>query len=272
MLKGLEKLARYGDVWEHTQFEKPYAFDQRPRVHFEKRKRSKKTVRLTQNIWRAKRTLRRYISIVTQRKGSPAFATFTYAKAQHDMQKAVQDWRDFTRVLKKKFPAACFARVPEKHKSGAVHFHAVMWGLPSELPCTYEKNGRYYRHSCPSEKRCERKQRVIAGLWKRGFVDVQQVRDARAIGPYLAKYLTKGKPDWSLFGLKVVSCNTAMYAEIRAAKKEGTYWELSSSRYPYAIRAVLEEWGAALRPRRIGTFTTEWLGDARFTVYESGAQ
>jgi len=266
MSESLVKIARYGGLFEVTRFQKPLIAGgfKRSFIH---RKRNKSTFKSTQNIWRTKRRIKRHISIAVHTEGPPSFATFTYATPQHDMQQAIQHWRDFTRKVKKFLPAVAFLRVPERHKSGAVHFHAVLFGVPPELPCIMLKRGRYWRHGCSKERSCERKVRLLYGLWKHGFVDISVVRQPDSIGVYLAKYLTKGDPDWSLFGHHVASTNLRMRQVISNARKQGTYFEMSSYRHSVAVSMVLDDYAPVITIRKVNTFKTHWLGDAQYSMY-----
>lgn len=266
MSDSLVKLARYGSLFEITRFQKPLIPGGR-NLKFRRRTKSKNTLKSTQNIWRTKRRIKRFIAIASHSEGPPAFATFTYADPQHDMQKAIDDWRRFTRKMKKNFPAVAFLRVPERHKSGAVHFHCVLFGLPAELPCTMLKRGYRWRHGCPKERKCERHARTLASVWGKGFVDLQVVRQPDSIGVYLAKYLTKGEPDWTLFGNHVASCNSRMYEVISKAKKGGTYFEISSYKNSVAVSMILDDYKGVLSLRKHSKFTTHWLGEASYEMY-----
>jgi len=268
--KNLTKIARFGSTYELSRFSKPYLAPRFKHTYF-RRKKSKSNlgsiIKLSQNIWRSKRAIRRYVSVLTYNTSEPVFATFTYAQPQHDMQKAIEDWRSFTRRMKKSFPTVAFIRVPERHKSGAVHFHAVMFNLPENLACHMKKNGRYWIHACRSDAPCERRLRQVAGVWGLGFVDLQKVRSVRAIGSYVAKYLTKGDPDWTLFGNHIVSCNSVMYDRLNAAKAEGTYWELSSSKDSEGVYFAMTDLLSREYSMEARTFPTKWLGDCRFETY-----
>jgi len=267
MLKPLIKIARYGSIVEEIRFEKPLIVSgRRHPTTFKRKNRSPSSVKLIQNIRRTKRRIRRVVSICTQMIGNPAFATFTYREPQHNMQTAIEDWRQFTRTMKRHYPDVAFLRVPERHKSGAVHFHAVIYGLPHNLPCMSKKIAGRWKHSCPWNRNCERKQRLIAKAWKKGFVDVQVTRSPESIGAYVAKYLTKGDPDWTLFGNHVASCNQAMYAVIRSARKAGVYWELSSYSSPRAVKTAIADLLDRMQLKYESTFQTQWLGEARYTV------
>lgn len=267
MLKPLVTLCRYGDVVKIVRFEKTLLVGYK-RHNFVRRIKSKNTLKQTQNIWRAKNKINEYITVCNHVLKNPAFATFTYTKPQNDINQAIQDWRDFTRRIKKHFPDVAFLRVPERHKSGAVHFHAVMFGLPSNLPCTMIKRGRYWIHSCPKTKPCERQLRALAGIWAKGFVDLSEARKPEALGVYLSKYLTKGEPDWTLFGSQVYSPNFKMYQVLRQAKTDGLYYKISSHSNPYGVDFVEEDLKDVLLPVKFGQFSTKWLGEARCEVYK----
>jgi len=226
------------------------------------------TVKIAQNIWRAKRRVRRYVSIVSQHLGPPAFASFTYSTPQHDMLTAIDEWRNFARKMKRHYPNVAFIRVPERHKSGAVHFHAAMFGLPENLPCTFIKRGKFYKHNCPPDRGCERQTRAIAKVWGLGFVDVQASRNPEKIGAYIAKYLTKNDPDWSMFGLHVATCNQLMHKTIAAAKQAGTYFEMSSFKSPVAVSMTLDDYLPRSHLRVSREFETKWLGKARYEVFD----
>jgi len=184
------------------------------------------------------------------------------------MQEAIEDWRLFTRRMKRRFPGAAFVRVPERHKKGDIHFHAAIFGLPTDLPCDMQKKGKYWIHNCEKNKQCERKTRDLATAWKKGYVDLQKTRKADSIGAYIAKYLTKGDPDWSLFGKHIATFNAVFAESIRAARKAGLLWELNSRRSPVAVDFVLTQDVPRADLRAERTFGTRWLGNAIHRVYE----
>jgi len=266
-MEPLTKIARYGDFLEVIRFEKPL-ITSGGRKNFTHRKRSEITHKITQNIWRAKRRLRRQISACIYLKGRPSFATFTYENPQMDMQKAISEWKQFTRRMKEHAPDCAFVRVPERHKSGAVHFHAVMWGLPTGLPCLKRKQGNRRVHACPPGRPCERKRRWLRKEWRNGFVDVELVRRENAIAGYMAKYLTKGDPDWTLFGAHVTQGNGAYRELIRTAVKRGIFFELSTFKSPAAVSFVIEDSteGSSVQVNR--EFDTKWLGKAKYQIWK----
>jgi hypothetical protein len=267
MLNPLTTITRFGDTFKVLKFSKPLILGGR-HAQFSRRFKSRDTMKQAQNIFRAKNKINEYITLCNYVLKNPAFATFTYTKPQHDIEQAIKDWWYFTRKMKKVYSDVAFLRVPERHKSGAVHFHAVMFGLPSDLPCVMVKPGKYWIHACPPEKLCERRLRALAGVWGKGFVDVNQVRSPESIGVYLSKYLTKGKPDWTLFGCHVYSPNFKMFEVVRQARKDGIYYRLSSFSSPYAVDFVQDDLKDDLILKRSGTFETHWLGTASFNLYK----
>jgi len=272
--KPLTKIARFGNSMEVIRFSRPHVPTRRLNS-FTRRKRSKSTYKWAGNLYRVKRRIRRQISVLTQTMGAPAFVSFTYAQPDGapilDAQKAIKDWRTFTRRMKRNFPDVAFLRVPERQKSGSMHFHAAMFGLPKELPCLMEKSphrsGRKYIHACPPERDCERKKRSLFKVWGHGFVDAQVVRSVDAIGSYISGYLTKGDPDWTLFGNHLATTNDVFRKKIISARQAGVYWELSTFKSPMAVDAILDEMRDRMELRKVRSFETKWLGDATFEVY-----
>jgi len=269
MLNPLRKVSRFGNTFEVITFEKPLIRPHRQGHTVIRRKKnsSLRHLKAKKNIWRAKRNIRRHISVATYKLGMPAFATFTYAKPQMDMDSAIADWRNFTRTMKRHYPQVAFIRVPERHKSGAIHFHAIMYGLPEQLPCLTKLSRHGYIHACPPTRQCERKLRSLATVWGLGFVDLNVVKKPDAIGVYVAKYLTKGDPDWSLFGNHIASSNSVMLTTLKEARSDGVYYEMSSYKTPYGVAEAIDSMPINCELIRESTFTTLWLGDAKFQSF-----
>jgi len=86
-----------------------------------------------------------------------------------------------------------FIYVPEFQKRGAVHFHALVWGIPHDKVLT------------------ERTTRFIAKLWGYGFIDILQSDGSPKLAGYLAKYMVKGLADERLRGFKGYSASRNCY-------------------------------------------------------------
>ena len=268
MLNPLITITRFGDTFKVLKFSKPLILGGR-HAQFSRRFKSKETMKQAQNIFRAKNKINEYITICNYVLGNPAFATFTYGEnKQFDMSKAVQDWREFTRKMKVQYPEVAFLRVPERHKKGDVHFHAVMFGLPSDLPCVMVKLGKRWIHACPPGKLCDRRLRALQAIWGHGFCDLQVARSPEFIGVYLSKYLTKGDPDWTLFGCHVYSPNSKMFEVIRQARKDGIYYRATTFKNPVMVDFALEDLKDDLILKRSGKFETKWLGTGSYELYK----
>jgi len=260
-------IARFGSRLETVHYSKKLILGRAP-VIFTRRKRSKLTYKTQPNVWRVQKRIRQYILTLTHLLGSPDFATFTYTTKEFDADKAIEDWRLFTRRLKRKYPDVAIVRVPERHKDRGVHFHAAIYGLPPELACKMKKIGKKYIHACPKERKCERKLRDMAHCWNRGFVDLQKTRRPESIGAYIAKYLTKGNPDWSLFGKHIATFNEVFKRRIREARKAGILWNLSTYSSPVAVDTILDDHLPRCQMRSERTFETRWLGQAIHRAYD----
>jgi hypothetical protein len=254
-------------MFKVLKFSKPLILGGR-HAQFSRRFKSRETIKQAQNIFRAKNKINEYITICNYVLKNPSFATFTYSTPQHDMVNAILDWKNFTRRMKRIYPDVAFLRVPERHKSGAVHFHAVLFGLPPDMPCFMVKLGSYWKHACPPDRLCERHTRSLAHVWSHGFVDLNQVRRPEAVGVYISKYLTKGEPDWTLFGSHVYSPNSKMFEVIRKARKDGIYFRASSFKNPYLVDFVQEDLKDDISLRKSGSFETHWLGTAKYELYQ----
>jgi len=272
MTEPLIKISRFGATLQVIRYEKPLLPTPGGGIlHKKHRTRTMNQYispqKLEHNIRRTKRRIRQFVSAVAYVRGAPSFATFTYDSDQHDMQQAIADWKLFTRRMQKNFPDAGFVRVPERTKKGNVHFHAVIFGLPPNLPCVMKKRGKYWMHACSKERACERKLRALAAVWGHGFVDLNVVRSPQSVGAYVAKYLTKGKPDWTLFGHHVATCNRKMYEFVAEARAKGVLYELSSYSSPVAVSMTLDDMHDVAEIRSVSEFDTQWLGKARCRRY-----
>lgn len=110
------------------------------------------------------------------------FVTFTFNPKKvdrYDLQACylkMQSW--LWREQRKSGNAMQYIIVPEKHKDGAIHFHAVMSRYPGELKKTnvIQNNRRVYNLSS----------------YRYGFTNVQYLDgDRQKVAAYICKYITK---------------------------------------------------------------------------------
>jgi hypothetical protein len=127
--------------------------------------------------------------------------------------------------------------VPEFQKRGAVHFHALYWGLPEAL------------------FRKERETRTLSRLWGHGFVFLKETDGHEKLAFYLAKYFTKAYQDPRLR-------NQKSYVASRNVKRPIV------QKGPFIMSMVLDEYGVTEEPLVDRTYTTKWLGEGRYRLFQ----
>ena len=131
-----------------------------------------------------------------------------------------------------------YIAVPEFQTRGAVHFHALFWGLPS---CLFDT---------------ERATRLVAGLWGHGFVYMKMTDGNERLSSYLAKYMAKSFIDHRLMNQKAYVCS-------RNLKRPQIQGGISN----FGMDVLLEEFGATT-PETDKSYDTHWLGTARHRIYK----
>lgn len=83
----------------------------------------------------------------------------------------------FLQRMTRKYGKFNYIAIPERHKSGAIHWHMISGGIEPQLVDSgiKRKNVRVYN----------------APEWKYGFSDVQKVRSKHKTANYVSKYITK---------------------------------------------------------------------------------
>jgi len=123
----------------------------------------------------------------------PVFLTFTFRENITDLNIANAHFHDFIRRFNAKIgKKSRYLAIVEFQKRGAVHFHCIFFNLPLDI-----------------ESR-ERDERFVADIWGLGFVDIERVRNAKAVAPYVCKYLNKGLHDKRLRGRKAYFTSRAL--------------------------------------------------------------
>lgn len=130
------------------------------------------------NAQRVRMAFRRLvISNLTPRE-NPLLITFTYEQNQTDLRQGYRDFTSFIQSLRYRYrDQFSYISVPEFQKRGAVHFHALFWGLPPQLFLE------------------ERQTRFLAKLWSLGFLYIKQTDGNQKIAGYLSKYMAKAFTD-----------------------------------------------------------------------------
>ena len=110
------------------------------------------------------------------------FVTLTFNSSEQDRmsdKEVCKQWAKFRRDIRVRYPDMRYLSVPERHKSGAIHFHLVVGGITEkELKLVYsghnDKKGRQI-YNCYA--------------WKYGFSTVTAVGDIGKGLSYILKYL-----------------------------------------------------------------------------------
>jgi len=217
------------------------------------------------NVARASKHFVRLIRSNLVRETPPALLTLTcYQKLSHK-----ESWAAFSRfilqlnrLLGRKIT---YIAVLEYQKRGAPHFHALMWNLPPELPCTgyYDKQRRRFIHTCAATKRCERSTRNLQHQWLRGFVDCIQSDGNPKLATYLGKYLSKQMRDIRFLRKRAYNCSRDVLRPMSAS---------GNSLNEYLEYIIPDE----PEVQFYREFDTHWLGRCKITaintkLYENNA-
>lgn len=186
---------------------------------------------------RASLAFRRLVSANLVGTDRPLLFALTYAENFTDLRGAYKDFTAFIQALRYRFGSEFkYVAVPEFQKRGAVHFHALFWGLPSELVLS------------------ERQTRAIAKLWGHGFVDLVQTDGNVKISGYLSKYMAKAFIDSRLSGCKAYVASRNILRPL-VQSFSGNLW------------AFLREWGVDKPAILNREFMTLWLGRCQYKYY-----
>ena len=190
------------------------------------------------NARRASLAFRRLVGANLGKPPSPLLATLTYGKNFTELARAYRHYSSFVQALRHKFGKDFrYICVPEFQKRGAVHFHALVWGLPAEVFLL------------------ERKTRTLAGLWKQGFVYLKETDGNDKLSFYLSKYMAKAFIDARLKNQK---CYVASRNVLRPVIFGGSF----------SLWAILDDYGADKTPVVEKTYSTKWLGQGRYKLYK----
>lgn len=272
-----EKIVQTGDLIEIYTYEKQPAVRRNGIISTYKRKRAvERRQRVPSVRYRTKRSLYRamvnFMRVVRSslwQLGAPSFLTLTMRDLV-DLEHANRELSMFFQKLKRRHKAVKYVCVPEWQKRGAVHYHALVWGLPMEMACVPSK--QFYRdsigklkrkHICEDGYGCERQTRVLSHLWGLGFVDLFQTDGSYKISGYLAKYMYKTMADKRLAGKKAYSCSRGLIRPvvlntIGSVDIFKEIWEISDDVVVPDLTFIESR-----------VYSTEWLGRANYRSYSS---
>lgn len=173
---------KYGEIRDITTLEKEPS---KVRLSYSRRRSDVHGARRPDNIRRTKQICVRRVYAAIEEYGRPLLVTLTFSGDASDAAYANDSLRKFQVRLRTKFTKAQSLFVPELSPRGRIHFHGLIFNVPLSLGDTREGR-RIISHGE------ERRTRILAKLWKEGFVDARQTDGSPKLAYYISKYITKG--------------------------------------------------------------------------------
>lgn len=192
------------------------------------------------NVMRAKMVFRRLILSNLTGTDHPLLLTLTYKDNQTSIVQGYKDFSSFVKAMRYKFGKLFrYMSVPEFQERGAIHFHAMFWGLPDTIGKT------------------ERRTRLVAGIWGHGYVDIKVTDGSPKLAGYISKYMAKNFIDYRLYGQKAYTCSRNMKRP-----------EVASGISQFGADTLLEQCGAGI-PEIDKEYNTLHLGKCRKRIYKT---
>jgi len=241
----LTKVFISGDYVEIYEYEKTPS----DKIRYASRKRKKRSSRgahvlLERSLGNLKRTRRSFVRLVRANlvgDDPPTLLTLTIYPICGIVQ-ASQLFTEFVARLRRYQRAPFrYIAVPEFQRRGAVHFHALFWGLDHGIT------------------RNERHDRYLQNVWQYGYVDCLPTDGSPRLANYLAKYMSKAMSDLRLCGKRAYYTSRRLLRSVLLRSKaslsylaqEGGYAELSTA-----------------KPLREFSSMTQWLGRMNYQLYK----
>jgi len=189
------------------------------------------------NARRAALAFRRLVACQLDGREQPLLLTLTYGENQGDLRVGYKRFTDFIEALRYKYGKDFkYVAVPEFQKRGAVHFHALFWGLPA---------------SVRTEQRITRE---IDKLWQVGWVFIKQTDGDVRLSGYLSKYMHKAFTDTRLAGQKAYTGSRNLQRPI-------------SIKGVNSIDYILDDYECAQLCLQEAEYETQWLGRCNYKRY-----
>lgn len=127
------------------------------------------------------------------------FWTLTFNSERENDERCFNRLSNWLKYMKRKYGLFRYIFIPERHKDGCIHFHAVLGGFKGKL----KDSGVKFKG-----------QTVYNAIdWKYGFTTITKIKDNKKVSSYITKYITKEltqeivgkgkKKYWSSRGLKL---------------------------------------------------------------------
>lgn len=130
---------------------------------------------IIENKIRSTRRTKQSIYNISRANDWKYFATFTFENNRYDYEECKKRLRYYLRNTRQRYCDDLeYLVVPELHKDGAIHFHALLMGSIEELMCeSFEKD------------------KMMLKNYKHGISQIEPIKDANRVAMYITKYITK---------------------------------------------------------------------------------
>lgn len=194
------------------------------------------------NARRSAMVFKRLVSANLGECENPLLVSLTYSENVVSIGQGHKDFKAFTRRFTRTFGKHVrYISVCEFQKRGAIHFHALFWGVDSKRLSDSERSSR-----------------MVANLWRCGFVDLVATDGSHKISSYLAKYMVKAFLDPRLSGKKAYICSH----NIKRPVVEKNAW---LSPYFYDVQGYPDL--STVTPSNDVEYMTKWLGKGRYRLF-----
>lgn len=198
----------------------------------------RKFARRQDNSRRSSLDFKRLVQANLTASENPLLITLTFSTNRKDISECARFFHLFTIRMRRTFGSSFrYVAVPEFQKRGAVHYHALFWGLPLSVEVR------------------ERETRKIARLWGEGFIDIVKTDGNNKLATYLAKYMVKAISDRRLLFHKAYFASRNVFRPIRSSGFPSWWFSGEFPEDTLSLKFTRE-------------FSTSWLGKGLFRLYE----
>lgn len=191
-------------------------------------------------IKRTRKAFVRFAKCALFELGAPYFATFTFVDIL-PLRRTKMAFHAFNKRMQRVYPNFKYIAVHEWQKRGAVHFHALVWGIPQD------------------EVTNERKRRRIQNIWRQGYMDIINTDGSPRLATYMAKYMLKALYDDR-------NNNARAYSSSSGLPRPQSF---NSVRDPVAVQYILEGVDKQLELISSYSYDTQYLGKVKLTTYKN---
>lgn len=125
------------------------------------------------------------------------FVTFTFRDERHNDDQVLKRLMAYLTQMRRNYPGFQYLIVPERHKSGALHFHGLINGIPDPefIPAiNNDPTSKYYQQPLRRTRRGTADTYPVFNLLsfnRYGFSDAERIESPEKIANYISKYITK---------------------------------------------------------------------------------